>query len=85
MPTPKQLDTLGKRIVKARKAMEWNQKELARAAALNAGYLSMIERGLKAPSLATLHKLRAALALDDDTFLAWLDVIAPRGERKGAA
>lgn len=85
MPTPKQMDRLGKRIVKARKAKEWNQKDLAAAANLNQGYLSMIERGLKAPSLPTLHKLRTALALDDDVFLAWLDIIAPASERKGAA
>jgi transcriptional regulator with XRE-family HTH domain len=73
---------LGRRIVKRRKDRGWDQKTLARVAGINAGYLSSIERGLKAPSLSTLHKLRFALGLEDEVFLAWIDLLRP--ERSAA-
>lgn len=81
---PRDLNRLGKRIVARRKQRGWDQKTLARVAGINGGYLSVIERGKKAPSLSTLHKLRDALNLDDDVFLAWLDLMRPDDEQ-GAA
>ena len=71
---------LGKRIVTKRGERKWNQKQLAEAAGINPGYLSMIEHGNKFPSVATLHKLRDALNLDDDVFLAWLDLMKPEAK-----
>lgn len=73
MPTTQQAHRLGRRIVKAREELGWNQKQLAEAAGVNPGYLSMIERGLKRPSLDTLRKLRDALGLHDDVFLSWVE------------
>lgn len=73
------LRALGRKIVAKRQSIGdgWDQKTLAEVSGVNAGYLSMIERGLKAPSIGTLHKLRKALSLTDDVFLAWLDLLEP--------
>src|SRR5699024_2694216 len=43
-----------------------NARELAAAAGLSAAYLSEIETGRKAPGLAALRKLAAALRVDLD-------------------
>lgn len=83
MAKHRDLQALGEKIVRKRKSIGeegWDQKTLAEASGVNAGYLSMIERGMKAPSIATLHKLRRALSLDDDVFLAWLELLAPDEE-----
>lgn len=77
MATPRQLARLGQRIVKAREAKGWNQRELAEAAGLDQAIVSRVESGTREASLATLHKLRDALALDDDTWLGWLDAVKP--------
>lgn len=77
MATPQQRDRLGKRVRKAREARGWAQKDLARAAGVDAGVLSRLESGSSEPSLSTLHRVRMALALDDETFLAWIDIIKP--------
>lgn len=85
MATNRDMHRLGKKVVKARTDKGWDQKTLAEAADINAGYLSMIERGLKAPSIATFHKLRDALALEDEVFLAWLDLLRPEPKKRSVA
>ena len=74
---------LGERIVARREDRRWDQKTLAEHAEINAGYLSMIERGLKAPSIGTLHKLRRALSLSDAEFLGLIDLLQPEREGNG--
>lgn len=77
MATPQQLGTLGQRILKKRRSQGLNQKQLAQLANLDQGVLSRVESGQVEPSLATLHKLRDALRVDDDAFLGWLDLLRP--------
>ena len=83
MASTRQRKRLGERIVKARKDRGWDQQTLARAAEINPGYLSYIERGLKQPSLSTLHKLRNALSLQDEVFWSWVDLLAPEDSSNG--
>jgi len=75
--TPRQLALLGQRIRKARAAKGWNQRQLAEAAKIDKAVISRVESGSREPSLPTLHKLRDALAIDDDTWVGWLDAIKP--------
>lgn len=73
--TNARIHKLGQDIVKRRVANGWDQKTLAGQASVNPGYLSTIERGIKQPSLGTLHKLRVALVISDDAWLRWLDML----------
>jgi len=53
--------TVGQRIRSRRLALNLNQTELARAANINQGFLSEIERGFRNPGPATLEALGVAL------------------------
>jgi len=55
------LADLGQRIRDARELRGLSQEELAAGARINNSFLSQIERGLKAPSLKTLHALATEL------------------------
>lgn len=52
---------MAREIRAARKARGWTLSELSAAVHLDKGYLSKIERGLKAPSVATVLNLARAL------------------------
>lgn len=53
--------TLAREVRAARKARGWTLAELATAVGLDKGYLSRIERGLKAPSVSTVLNLARVL------------------------
>ncbi|HUY98625.1 MAG TPA: cupin domain-containing protein [Verrucomicrobiae bacterium] len=67
-PTPA-LDGVGLRLRRARLRRRLSLRQLAQAAALSASHLSAIERGISAPSLATLQKLTASLDVNLVTLL----------------
>lgn len=52
---------LAREVRAARKARGWTLADLSAAVALDKGYLSKIERGLKAPSVSTVLNLARAL------------------------
>lgn len=52
---------LAREVKAARKALGWTLAELSAAVKLDKGYLSKIERGLKAPSVSTVLNLARAL------------------------
>src|SRR2546421_1608064 len=54
---------IGPRLRRARQERELSIRELAGKAGVSATYISSIERGFGAPSIAVLHKLTAALGL----------------------
>lgn len=68
-----QSNALGQRIEKARIARGLKQVQLAELSGLGQGHLSQIEHGEKIPSLATLKKLRDALALSESEWVTWVD------------
>lgn len=57
------VETLGQRVRRRRKELHWSQVELARAAGINQGYLSEIERDSRRPSRNTVNALAVALDL----------------------
>jgi transcriptional regulator with XRE-family HTH domain len=54
----------GSAVRRRREALRWSQELLAERAQLNRSYLGEVERGEAVPSLATMDKLAAALAVD---------------------
>jgi transcriptional regulator with XRE-family HTH domain len=54
----------GNAVRRRREALRWSQELLAERAQLNRSYLGEVERGEAVPSLATMDKLAAALAVD---------------------
>jgi len=54
----------GSAVRKRREELRWSQELLAERAQLNRSYLGEVERGEAVPSLATMDKLAAALAVD---------------------
>ena len=57
------LADLGQRIRNARELRGLTQEKLAERVGINNSFLSQIERGLKAPSLKTLHALATDLGV----------------------
>lgn len=55
------LQILAREVRAARKQRRWTLAELSAATALDKGYLSKVERGLKSPSLASVLNLARAL------------------------
>lgn len=53
----------GQQVRAARLAQRMTQQQLAATVGTNASYLSMIERGLRTPSVPLMRKLTAALRL----------------------
>jgi len=61
----KKLDKIiGSNILKARKAKEMKQKELAFRVSISSSYLSHIENGRTVPSIETLFKISLVLGLE---------------------
>lgn len=54
---------LGTLIRQRRKARDWSQEDLAHRAGLDRSYVSGIERGVRNPTIETLHKIASALEL----------------------
>ncbi|MBA2557902.1 MAG: helix-turn-helix transcriptional regulator [Chloroflexi bacterium] len=65
---------LGKRIKARRQELNMTQVQLAEVSGITQGHISQLEKGERGPTLATLRKLRSALAVEDSEFLMWLDV-----------
>jgi transcriptional regulator with XRE-family HTH domain len=59
----------GKALRLARALANINQKELASEAGLDPSHVSLIEKGTRRPSLATLEKLSSALQIPNDLFV----------------
>jgi DNA-binding transcriptional MerR regulator/quercetin dioxygenase-like cupin family protein len=69
-PAPaRDLDGVGLRLRRARLRRRLSLRRLAQAAAVSPSHLSAIERGISAPSLATLQKLTANLDVNLVTLL----------------
>ncbi|WP_416376368.1 helix-turn-helix domain-containing protein [Thermus sp. PS18] len=54
---------LGKVIRAARTARGWSQEELARRVGVTQGHISLVERGVKTPSVGVLVRLFSELGL----------------------
>ena len=59
----------GKGIKIARTVAELSQKELARRARIDAGHISLIEKGKRKPTLRTLERLIRALDIPHDLLI----------------
>lgn len=68
------MDTIGKRITKARRYLGMNQKELCEKAEINEATLSRYENGLREPKAATLSKLAEVLEVSTDYLLGITDI-----------
>jgi transcriptional regulator with XRE-family HTH domain len=55
---------LGKRIGDLRRAKKLTQEELAEAVGCSVEFISLVERGVNAPSVAGLEKLSKALSVE---------------------
>ena len=60
---------IGKRIMIARKAKGYTQKELAKETGDSQGYISLIERNEHTPGMDKLQKIAAALDVKVSDFL----------------
>lgn len=61
---------IGERLRAARRERNMSLTDLARATRLSKGFISQVESGISNPSLASLHKLTAALGLPPGAFFA---------------
>ena len=68
-------DAFGKELRNARKAVGVSQEKLALQVGLDRTYISMLERGLRQPSLTTIFLLAPALSLSS------VDLVAKVQER----
>ena len=55
---------LGQRIAELRRLRELTQEQLAEAVGCTAGFISLVERGVNAPSVAGLEKLAKVLKVE---------------------
>ena len=60
----------GGQLQRARKAAKMTQEELAFRAELDRTYISLLERGLKSPTLTTFFRLCRVLDQQPDVFIA---------------
>jgi transcriptional regulator with XRE-family HTH domain len=70
-PERKHLRSIGEVLTAVRQWRKLTQKQLAERADLPQSSISLLERGLKEPSLAIFDKLGAALGVDS-TLILWL-------------
>jgi len=73
--TTTNVNRLGKRLRKMRADAGWTLDFVSKAYGIDKAVLSRVERGESQPSLTTLRRLRDAYAVDDDVFLAWIDLL----------
>jgi transcriptional regulator with XRE-family HTH domain len=62
----------GNRLREAREAAQLTQEELAFRAELHRTYISLLERGIKSPTLETLFKICEALELEPEVLISQL-------------
>ena len=55
---------LGQRIAELRRLRELTQEQLAEAVGCTVGFISLVERGVNAPSVAGLEKLAKVLKVE---------------------
>ena len=60
----------GQELRKARKAVGISQEKLALQVGLDRTYISMLERGIRQPSLATIFRICEALEIDSVELVA---------------
>jgi len=63
----------GMLLKRKRKEKRLSQQYLANKSGLNRTYISLMERGLKAPSLTTIFKLSSTLEIDASTLIKELE------------
>lgn len=68
------MESIGDRIIKARRYLGMNQKELCEKAEINEATLSRYENGLREPKAATLSKLAEILEVSTDYLLGITDI-----------
>jgi transcriptional regulator with XRE-family HTH domain len=61
----------GKRLVELRTQNGMTQERLAEAANISADFISLIERGIRAPSFVTLERLSKALGVPVNEFFVF--------------
>ena len=71
MPTP--LEAFGKRVQTVRRSAELSQEALAERSGFDRTYISLLERGLRNPSLSTICRLANGLGVEP----GWLLVGVP--------
>ena len=62
-------ETLGQKIRKRRRAIDMTLQQVSERVGLSIGFLSQIERGMSAPSLASLCNIAEALGASVDAFV----------------
>lgn len=68
----------GIQLRKARQQASLSQDELAHRADLHRTYVSLLERGLRTPTIDTIFKLCRALDLDPGAFVSSIDHLVDR-------
>ncbi|PGK51822.1 transcriptional regulator [Priestia megaterium] len=63
----------GMLLKRKRKEKRLSQQHLANKSELNRTYISLMERGLKAPSLTTIFKLSSTLEIEASTLIQELE------------
>jgi transcriptional regulator with XRE-family HTH domain len=73
MKSPKDSLTInfGKRLVEIRIQKGMTQERLAEAANISADFISLMERGIRAPSFITLERLSKALGVPVNDFFVF--------------
>lgn len=64
--------SLGPVLRAQRNQKGWSQEELAHRVGLDRTYISLLERGLRQPTLGTIVKISAALEMPPEDFVAEL-------------
>jgi transcriptional regulator with XRE-family HTH domain len=72
----------GEQLRRSRKAARMTQEELAFRASLDRTYISLLERGIKSPTLATIFQLCRALDQKPAIFIAQIEEQLMRGEQE---
>jgi len=63
----------GMLLKRKRKEKKFSQQYLANKSGLNRTYISLMERGLKTPSLSTIFKLSSTLEIEASTLIQELE------------
>jgi len=70
MPTTAISLAFGRVLREQRERASLSQEELAKAAQLNRTYISLLERGIRQPTLETLFRIADALSVAPSTLVA---------------
>lgn len=66
--------TFGLILQELRKEKAYTQEELAHRSNLDRTYISLLERGLRTPTIVTLFKISAALEIQPEDFVSKIKV-----------